>query len=642
MARSLFIAAPLMIAPLLTSAQASAQIKKDASVKPPAGAQIQPCTLPPDLPSTYEAAVAALTPPGTYSRFVLSKRDIPSDRPRGTILGRSVTPKGVQCVVVFDVSIGPPTTTTVPQLLGLSREDAINRLRQFDLQSNVITQDSSSPTGRVFDQRPPANTTVKRGSTVSVFVAAATLIDVPNVIGRQLGEAKTLLGRFSMQAGARASARPKGEVIDQDPQAPAQRPLGSNITVVVSDGSLTVVPQLVGRTPGQAADLLKEASLRANLVEQPSDQPVGQVFRQLEPAGRSVPRGATVTAYIAIPRPLSVPNVIGLQQSDAAARLNRFAVESSERPSMRPRGEVVDQDPRAPAQRPPDATVRIFVSDGSRVLVPNVMQVQLDAARKSVSDRDLQTGPIEQIENRAAPGVVLTQDPPPNTEVQRGSSVTLKVSTGLVVPAVEGDMIKEAREKLAAFKVSTTSIHGVEPEGRVITQNIKPPTRAAAGTPIELEVSDGSLAVVPNVGNMSLTDARRVLGDSGFLAERSAGPDFDFATVISQQPAAGGTVGRGSSVRLTLTWPPWFWLATVVAALMIIVAAWTLLARRWPPWKPRPPKPTLPVVHTAVRIDPASAEPKVTESQPNGPELRVTTRIEPGTNKIDLTDGDSR
>lgn len=629
---TLFVTALLMLA----GAAADAQIKKEP-VNP--GAAIPKCPTLPSLPSTYDAALALLTPTGPTSRFVFSKRDVAGEQPRGTILRVSpVTQKGMQCLVVFDVSDG--SLTRVPPLSGLLPHEATKRLKGSNLQADVSTQNSNSPTGRVFDQRPAANSVVKVGSTVEVFVAAATLVNVPDVIGRQLHEARKLLGRFSVQTGTRASVRPKDEVIAQDPRAPAQRPLGSNVTVVVSDGSLTVVPQLIGRTADQAAALLKDAALQANLVQQPSGQPVGQVFSQLEPAGKEVRRGTTVTAFIAIPLPLNVPNVIGMQQSEATTQLKRFAVEREERPSTRPRGEVIDQDPRVPAQRPPEATVRIFVSDGSRVVVPNVTRIQLEAARKKISESDLQTGAVEQIENGAAPGAVLTQDPPANTEVQRGSSVTLKVSTGLPVPLVEGDMVKEAREKLTAFKVSTTSIHGVEPAGHVVTQSIKPPTRVASGIRIDLEVSDGSLAVVPDVSSMSLADARKVLSDAGFLAERGAGPDFSFATVISQQPAAGDPVTRRSAIRLTVTWPQWVWWGTVVAALLIITGLWTLIRQVWS--KPRPPTPPVPTVHTTVRVDPSRVTSTVSDAKLSGPELRVTTRIEAGTSKIDLLDGDSR
>ena len=629
----LFVAALWMLA----VGPADAQIKK-APVIP--GAAITKCPALPSLPSTYAAAVAVLAPPGQHSRFVTRKVDVAGQQPRGTILRVSpVTQSGLQCLVVFDVSDG--SLTKVPRLSGLLPHEATNRLKQSNLQAKVSTQNSNSPAGRVFDQRPAADNIAKVGSTVEVFVAAATLVDVPDVIGRQLDEARKLLGRFSVQTGTRASVRPTGEVIAQDPPTPAQRPLRSNVTVFVSDGSLTVVPQLIGKTVDQAAALLKEAALQANLVQRPSGQPIGQVFNQLEPAGREVRRETTVTAYVAIPLPLGVPNVIGMQQSEATTRLNRFTVEQEERQSTRSRGEVIDQDPRAPAQRPPEATVRIFVSDGSRVVVPDVTRIQLQAARKKFSESDLQTGDVEQIENGAVPGAVLTQDPPANTEVQRGSSMTLKVSTGLPVPLVEGDMVKEAREKLTAFKVSTTSIHGAEPVGRVVTQSIKPPTRAAAETRIDLEISDGSLAVVPDVSNMSLADARKVLSDAGFLAERGPGPDFSFATVVSQQPAAGDPATRRSAIRLTVTWPQWFWWGTVVAGLLIIAGVWAFIRRVWQP-KADTSKPPLPTVHTTVRVDPASVVSTISDPKVSGPELRVTTRVEAGTSKIDLLDGDSR
>ena len=86
----------------------------------------------------------------------------------------------------------------------------------------------------------------------------------------------------------------------------------------------TQVPDLVGAQSAEAQETLREAGLRANVQTVPSAQPGGTVVAQNPAAGTEVDEGSAVRLNVsaggtppAPPEPATVPDVVGLQQTEA-------------------------------------------------------------------------------------------------------------------------------------------------------------------------------------------------------------------------------------------------------------------------------------------------------------------------------------
>ena len=78
--------------------------------------------------------------------------------------------------------------------------------------------------------------------------------------------------------------------------------------------------------------------------------------------------------------------------------------------------------------------------------MPHVIGVQLTAAEKLLTDIGLQAS-NETVQSPRPKGLVLAQDPADGTKVPKGSTVTLRVSSGtgeVKVPAVEGQNLNDA------------------------------------------------------------------------------------------------------------------------------------------------------------------------------------------------------
>ena len=134
------------------------------------------------------------------------------------------------------------------------------------------------------------------------------------------------------------------------------------------------VPNLMGMTEEGAVTSLKQAGLKVGTVvsEQSDKGPAGTVIAQDPAAGTKIAEGSLVALTLsggASPSPspsVEVPDVLGLQQADAAQKLTAagLAVVVVSEPSLTAAGEVVSQAPTGGVIAARGTTVTITVSTG--------------------------------------------------------------------------------------------------------------------------------------------------------------------------------------------------------------------------------------------------------------------------------------
>lgn len=320
---------------------------------------------------------------------------------------------------------------------------------------------------------------------------------------------------------------------------------------------------------------------------------------------------------------LFVPSVIGSNADTAQERLRQFRVERREVPSVRSAGVVVGQEPRAPEQRPAGSLVRIDVSDGSRVLVPPVRQRKLADARARMTANNLAVAVVE-TEGDEVPGVVAAQNPVEGSEVARGSTIELIVSTGLAVPSVKGESLEEALRRLTRFKVQFTEIESGELKGTVVEQDPAATTRAAAGSRVVLDVSDGTRIAVPDLQSTTLEFARSSVREAGLAIALRNWPDHPDAIVKAQAPAARTVVRRGTVVELEVR-PPTSWAIGAGAVLLLMAGYVGWLWRR--PAPARQAASPVPATPSADRSDATATAPLRAEVE-QGPQVSGVDSVE--------------
>ncbi|MGV9393869.1 Stk1 family PASTA domain-containing Ser/Thr kinase [Streptomyces olivaceus] len=167
--------------------------------------------------------------------------------------------------VSFTVSDGPDRVK-LPDLEGYRLDRARTLLKDEGLEPGMVTKAFSEevPTGFVVSTKPAAGTTVRGGSAVALVVSKGRPVDVPDVTGDDLDEARTELSEAGLKVKVAEkrvnSEHDSGQVARQTPEPGSEAAEGDTVTLTVSKGPQMVeVPDVVGDSVDDAKQKLEDA-----------------------------------------------------------------------------------------------------------------------------------------------------------------------------------------------------------------------------------------------------------------------------------------------------------------------------------------------------------------------------------------------
>jgi eukaryotic-like serine/threonine-protein kinase len=157
---------------------------------------------------------------------------------------------------------------------------------------------------------------------------------------------------------------------------------------------------------------------------------------------------------------------------------------------------------------------------------------------------------------------VISQDPPPGTNVEKNALVEIVVSNGLPnvgLPSVLGYNFVDAERTLqsmpnARFVVSIVHKFDSGPKDSVVDQLPKPGSQVREGSKITLTVSDGPAPIfVPNFVGMTTSAAQAAAAKSGVKLDASQTiPGMPANTVASQDVTPGSKIDASTVVHVTV------------------------------------------------------------------------------------------
>ncbi|HEU4971699.1 MAG TPA: PASTA domain-containing protein [Gaiellaceae bacterium] len=203
--------------------------------------------------------------------------------------------------------------------------------------------------------------------------------------------------------------------------------------------------------------------------------------------------------------------------------------------------------------------------------LPDVEGMPLSAARRELRGLGARIR-VSPATSQKPAGTVLSQEPQPGAEVERGDVVAVVVARGasptqqaggVDVPSVvglgAGDAVVAIRDAGLVPKVHLVA--SSETPGRVLRQSPADTAQVPKGSAIRLDVSRARPVApkveVPDVVGTSAADARqqlRGLGLSVVVAEVAS--DEEAGTVLRQSPRAGSEVREHARVTLTVSTGP--------------------------------------------------------------------------------------
>jgi eukaryotic-like serine/threonine-protein kinase len=194
------------------------------------------------------------------------------------------------------------------------------------------------------------------------------------------------------------------------------------------------------------------------------------------------------------------------------------------------------------------------------VRVPDLASLSVEQAEQSLRQLGLKLSRSGERFDPAVPrGLVLQQDPPPQSAVRAGRRVVVVVSLGeefSSVPQLFGTSLRGARVLIERTGLSVGGVTRAPSEdvGEGLVVATDPPAESVLQreAPVGLLVSTGSAAesfVMPELLGRDLLTVRRQLEASGFRVLSPEGTSSR-GMIIVQQPAPGSRVDRGTVVTL--------------------------------------------------------------------------------------------
>ncbi len=244
---------------------------------------------------------------------------------------------------------------------------------------------------------------------------------------------------------------------------------------------------------------IEHAGLKPLVVKAADDVvPAGQVIDENPGGGSKVGKGSTVTLRVSTGKPrVLVPDVRGRSVTDAITALAGIGLNPKivHIFSPQPPDTVTGQFPSAGDKVIKGSDVRINVSRGAKpVPVPDVTGQPYLNAKSALEGQGFTVSRVD-IQSDQAQGVVVAEDPPPGTNISKGSKITLSVSKGPAttqVPDVTGQSQPNAEALLTGAGLTPSVVYQpvTDPsqDGIVISQNPSPGADAKSGEVVIITV----------------------------------------------------------------------------------------------------------------------------------------------------------
>jgi serine/threonine-protein kinase len=264
----------------------------------------------------------------------------------------------------------------------------------------------------------------------------AETVAVPYVVGLQQANAVNKIEEKGLTPQVRPVSNSdveEGVVFNQTPTEGTRVDKETVVTIDVSSGKPEVtIPSVVGQTDDDAVAELTRAGLVAQVAEVSSDRDVGTVTAQSPAAGTVVVEGTQVRVNVSKgPKPVTIPNVVGLPYDQAASELQRagFVPSKLEQESDQAAGIVISQTPSGGSEGSKGSSVTVTVSKGpSTSAVPDVTTQDFAIAQTTLEAAGFRTRVV--FEDTADPtfdGIVISQDPVGGTQAKPNALITLFV-----------------------------------------------------------------------------------------------------------------------------------------------------------------------------------------------------------------------
>jgi serine/threonine-protein kinase len=200
-----------------------------------------------------------------------------------------------------------PDDGILPNVVGKTFENASAILQKagFPAQQGETRFHKTIPANVVLQEDPPAGSRQKRGTAVVLALSGGQRsAEVPVTTNMSQQQARISIENTGLTLGTvteQLADQPRGLVIASSPPAGTNVQLPGSVDIVLSKGPAVVqVPDLYGRTVGEARSMIEQLGLRVAGISRDTSslQPENTVIRQQPSAGQTVSAGGPVSLTV--------------------------------------------------------------------------------------------------------------------------------------------------------------------------------------------------------------------------------------------------------------------------------------------------------------------------------------------------------
>lgn len=234
---------------------------------------------------------------------------------------------------VWYFGIGPGRRVTVPDIAGLSEEQARDALVGAELEWGSPGRDYSDtvPAGSVISATPAPGSSVRVGTAITAVISRGVeQKKVPDVVGKPQAEAEKAVEEAGLSVGAVtedfSDDVAAGAIISSSPASGEMVNHSSAVAMVVSKGRRpATVPDVTGKSLEEATAAIQEAGLTlSGSTEAFSDDVAAGLIISSDPAAEAEGYfyGDSVSVVVSKgPEMVTVPEVVSKSEADAKAAL---------------------------------------------------------------------------------------------------------------------------------------------------------------------------------------------------------------------------------------------------------------------------------------------------------------------------------
>ncbi|MEU0500340.1 Stk1 family PASTA domain-containing Ser/Thr kinase [Nocardia sp. NPDC005998] len=267
------------------------------------------------------------------------------------------------------------------------------------------------------------------------------------------------------------------------------------------------VPDLSNKSSQQAQDSLQKLGFTVAIQQKPNNQvATGNVISTQPLGGSRVDKGSTITVQVSAgPAQVPVPRLDGMTQQQAEQQLNANGLRMDPTVQRKPSSaqetdKVIGTEPSAGSRVDVDRAVVVILGSGpEQMRVPNVVGQDISVAQPNLVDSAGFKITVQEVPSSKPKGEVIATNPAGGTTADKGSAVTVQVSSGdqVTMPSLIGLTSAQAVDKLrqagwtgsaAQINQSAQGTFDTNSVGRVVSQQPAAGSSIAKTGPISVTI----------------------------------------------------------------------------------------------------------------------------------------------------------